>query len=62
MANGQAKVSAHYARCFRKQLDANCIALFTDRGPATAPNKPPKRNPDAVAEEKTLPSQAAIYR
>lgn len=33
-----------------------------DRGPATAANAPPKRNPDAIVEEKTLPSQAALYR
>jgi len=34
----------------------------TDRGPATAANTPPKRAPDAVIEEKTLPIQAALYR
>ncbi|KXN91728.1 Peroxisomal hydratase-dehydrogenase-epimerase [Leucoagaricus sp. SymC.cos] len=33
-----------------------------DRGAATAPNTPPKRAPDAVAEEKTSASQAALYR
>ena len=33
-----------------------------DRGPASAENSPPKRNPDAVMEEKTLPIQAALYR
>ncbi|KAL1682937.1 HotDog domain-containing protein [Schizophyllum commune] len=33
-----------------------------DRGPASAANAPPKRNPDAVIEEKTSPSQAALYR
>ncbi|EIN03743.1 multifunctional beta-oxidation protein [Punctularia strigosozonata HHB-11173 SS5] len=33
-----------------------------DRGPATAPNVPPKRAPDATLEEKTLPTQAALYR
>jgi len=33
-----------------------------DRGPATASNTPPKRAPDAVVEEKTLPIQAAMYR
>ncbi|KAG6872392.1 hypothetical protein C0995_010090 [Termitomyces sp. Mi166 len=33
-----------------------------DRGAATAPNAPPKRSPDAVIEEKTSPSQAALYR
>ncbi|KLO13482.1 hydroxysteroid dehydrogenase [Schizopora paradoxa] len=31
-------------------------------GPAFAPNDPPKRKPDAVVEEKTLPSQAVLYR
>lgn len=34
----------------------------SDRGPATALNKPPARKPDAVVEEKTLPIQAALYR
>ena len=33
-----------------------------DRGPATATNTPPARAPDAVVEEKTTPSQAALYR
>ncbi|KAH9945254.1 multifunctional beta-oxidation protein [Epithele typhae] len=33
-----------------------------DRGAATAENAPPKRKPDAVVEEKTLPTQAALYR
>ncbi|KAF8623682.1 hypothetical protein AX17_007380 [Amanita inopinata Kibby_2008] len=33
-----------------------------DRGPATATNNLPKRNPDAVVEEKTSPTQAALYR
>lgn len=33
-----------------------------DRGAATASNTPPKRQPDAVVEEKTSPDQAALYR
>ncbi|KAH9903970.1 NAD(P)-binding protein [Xylariomycetidae sp. FL2044] len=33
-----------------------------DRGPATAPNVPPKRHPDVVVETVTTPEQAAIYR
>ncbi|KAG8905550.1 hypothetical protein FRB99_008749 [Tulasnella sp. 403] len=33
-----------------------------DRGAATAANVPPKRQPDAVVEEKTSESQAALYR
>ncbi|KAL7796974.1 NAD(P)-binding protein [Trichoderma afarasin] len=33
-----------------------------DRGPATAPNEPPKRAPDVVVEEATGEEQAAIYR
>ncbi|KAK7454641.1 hypothetical protein VKT23_011394 [Stygiomarasmius scandens] len=33
-----------------------------DRGPASAANNPPKRAPDAIVEEKTSPSQAALYR
>lgn len=36
--------------------------VLLDRGPAIAANTPPKRQPDAVVEEKTLPSQAALYR
>ena len=36
--------------------------LVIDRGAATALNKPPSRAPDYVAEEKTLPIQAALYR
>lgn len=33
-----------------------------DRGAASAPNRPPSRKPDAVVEEKTTTSQAALYR
>ncbi|PCH42266.1 multifunctional beta-oxidation protein [Wolfiporia cocos MD-104 SS10] len=33
-----------------------------DRGAASAANTPPQRKPDDVLEEKTLPSQAALYR
>ncbi|KAF5371816.1 hypothetical protein D9615_009556 [Tricholomella constricta] len=33
-----------------------------DRGAASAANAPPKRSPDAVVEEKTSHSQAALYR
>lgn len=33
-----------------------------DRGAATAANAIPKREPDAVVEEKTTEEQAAIYR
>lgn len=33
-----------------------------DRGAATATNAPPGRAPDAVVEEQTSPSQAALYR
>jgi len=36
--------------------------IGNDRGAATAPNKPPRRVPDVVTEEKTDPSQAALYR
>ena len=46
-------------------LDRNNIALLlrvTDRGPATAANVPPKRQPDSVAEEKTSTTQAVLYR
>lgn len=34
----------------------------SDRGAATAANKPPQRTPDKVVEEKTSEDQAAIYR
>lgn len=33
-----------------------------NRGAATAANPPPNRAPDAVVEEKTSPTQAALYR
>lgn len=33
-----------------------------DRGPASVANKPPARSPDVVMEERTTPSQAALYR
>ncbi|KIY43786.1 hydroxysteroid dehydrogenase [Fistulina hepatica ATCC 64428] len=33
-----------------------------DRGPASAPNTPPKRVPDVMLEEQTSTSQAALYR
>lgn len=33
-----------------------------DRGPATAVNKPPSRNPDAIVVEKTDKKQAVLYR
>lgn len=33
-----------------------------DRGAATADNKPPSRQPDAVVEETTSADQAALYR
>lgn len=35
---------------------------IADRGAATAANSIPKRKPDAVVEEKTQQSQAALYR
>lgn len=34
----------------------------TDRGAASAVNEPPSRKPDAVLEEQTSTSQAALYR
>ncbi|TFK40300.1 peroxisomal hydratase-dehydrogenase-epimerase [Crucibulum laeve] len=34
----------------------------SDRGAASAANAPPKRSPDVVTEEKTSPTQAALYR
>lgn len=36
--------------------------IGNDRGAASAANIPPKRKPDAILEEKTSPSQAALYR
>lgn len=35
---------------------------ISDRGAATATNAVPKRKPDAMVEEKTQLSQAALYR
>ncbi|KAJ3916594.1 hydroxysteroid dehydrogenase [Lentinula edodes] len=40
----------------------DCLCVLTDRGPASASNTPPARAPDAIFEEKTHPSQAALYR
>ncbi|KAH9014309.1 peroxisomal hydratase-dehydrogenase-epimerase [Lactarius pseudohatsudake] len=36
--------------------------IGNDRGAASAANTPPRRKPDATIEEKTLLSQAALYR
>ena len=36
--------------------------IHLDRGAASASNIPPQRTPDAVMEEKTSTSQAALYR
>lgn len=38
------------------------LDVIVDRGAATAANVPPKRAPDVVMEEKTTPTQAALYR
>jgi multifunctional beta-oxidation protein len=38
------------------------LIIRLDRGPASAANVPPQRAPDAVIEEKTSTSQAALYR
>ena len=38
------------------------LTISADRGAASAANTPPPRKPDAVVEEKTLPTQAALYR
>lgn len=35
---------------------------MVDRGPASAANTPPQRKPDAIIEEQTLSTQAALYR
>jgi hypothetical protein len=42
--------------------DCMCALISTDRGDATAVNKPPSRKPDAVSEYKTDERQAAVYR
>lgn len=49
------------------RIEYNCtldlfLNFLSDRGAATAANEIPNRRPDAVVEEKTLPSQAALYR
>ncbi|KAH9987325.1 peroxisomal hydratase-dehydrogenase-epimerase [Russula compacta] len=36
--------------------------IGNDRGAASAANTPPSRKPDAIVEERTYPSQAALYR
>lgn len=43
-------------------LGSGLSEFAADRGAATAANTPPKRQPDAVIEEKTSASQAALYR
>lgn len=47
---------------FRQNLFADENLFPTDRGAASATNAPPKRKPDAVVEEQTTTSQAALYR
>lgn len=37
-------------------------SFYLDRGPASAANAVPKRAPDAIVEEKTTSTQAALYR
>ena len=44
------------------QAIAKLLCSCSDRGAASAANKPPKRAPDSVVEEKTTDEQAAIYR
>ncbi|KAJ4495029.1 hydroxysteroid dehydrogenase [Lentinula edodes] len=45
-----------------KLIFENQSTVFIHRGPASASNTPPARAPDAIFEEKTHPSQAALYR
>lgn len=49
---------------FYRRIEDRVLMMMhvTDRGAATATNKPPARAPDAVVEQKTLPIQAALYR
>lgn len=42
--------------------EADVTVARVDRGTASAENPPPKRQPDAVVEEKTTLNQAALYR
>ena len=48
-----------FAQC---KVSVRTNTLATDRGAASATNTAPKRAPDALMEEKTSPSQAALYR
>ena len=50
-----------FLKCTQSGRFTNLIHLL-DRGTASAPNVPPQRVPDAVMEEKTSTSQAALYR
>lgn len=50
----------YFIVCFHLRLSSD--VRDADRGAATAANEPPSRKPDVVVEEKTLPSQAALYR
>jgi acyl dehydratase len=56
--NGKGRSWFCLARLIRDAADG----WFSDRGAASATNNPPKRAPDAVVEEKTSESQAALYR
>lgn len=42
--------------------DVKTVCCGVDRGAASAANTPPNRKPDAIVEERTTPSQAALYR
>ena len=45
-----------------RTLLSNDANSSLDRGAASAANTPPKRQPDAIVEEKTTTEQAAVYR
>jgi hypothetical protein len=59
---GKKKGSGGLMNEFTLLLLSSRKVTSADRGPASAPNVPPKRNADAIVEEKTSPSQAALYR
>jgi len=60
--NGKRSGIGNTFRGLSEMLYELFIYLCLDRGPASAANNPPKRAPDAIVEERTSPSQAALYR
>ncbi|KAM0750964.1 NAD(P)-binding protein [Meredithblackwellia eburnea MCA 4105] len=61
-ASGEVIFENHSTVFIRKAGGFGGKKTGIDRGAGTAANKPPSRKPDKVVEEKTVPTQAALYR